>query len=210
MDDRDFAAQIIAQDAKDEDPVWTQNYTEHHRHCHVHWAGTDASHPKSLLPVALLRTCRQIHQEAALLPCQEDIFSFWTMGEMGQFLKSLVPAQVHAIERITLRLNGSYVATTFEKLIQSKLKGLVGLKELLCFVPLMQTKQGKTDFVESSTRRHCAMSLMQFRGLPKVSAVVVTSRVFVTDEQLVGCSDVFNAMAREWAKEVEEGIMGCT
>ncbi|KAI7326578.1 hypothetical protein KC315_g7519 [Hortaea werneckii] len=50
--------------------------------------------------VAVLRVCRQIHDEAALLPFVANFFSFARFTSLSRFLDRLLPAQAHAIQRL--------------------------------------------------------------------------------------------------------------
>ncbi|RMY83760.1 hypothetical protein D0861_07276 [Hortaea werneckii] len=50
--------------------------------------------------VSVLRVCRQIHDEAALLPFVVNFFSFARFTSLSRFLDRLLPAQVHAIQRL--------------------------------------------------------------------------------------------------------------
>ncbi|RMY68018.1 hypothetical protein D0863_07392 [Hortaea werneckii] len=50
--------------------------------------------------VSVLRVCRQIHDEAALIPFIANFFSFARFTSLSRFLDRLVPAQAHAIERL--------------------------------------------------------------------------------------------------------------
>ncbi|KAI7482380.1 hypothetical protein KC351_g5783 [Hortaea werneckii] len=50
--------------------------------------------------VSILRVCRQIHDEAALIPFIANFFSFARFTSLSRFLDRLVPAQAHAIQRL--------------------------------------------------------------------------------------------------------------
>ncbi|GAB1741814.1 hypothetical protein NU219Hw_g7221t1 [Hortaea werneckii] len=60
------------------------------------------SNPRDQLQalVAVLRVCRQIHDEAALLPFVANFFSFARFTSLSRFLDRLLPAQAHAIQQL--------------------------------------------------------------------------------------------------------------
>ena len=50
--------------------------------------------------VSVLRVCRQIHEEAALIPFIANFFSFARFTSLSRFLDRVAPAQAHAIQRL--------------------------------------------------------------------------------------------------------------
>jgi hypothetical protein len=65
----------------------------------VHSSGP--SHPHML---ALLKVCRQIHAEAALLPYQPHKFYLYSVAEATHFLNHCLPAQAQEIRAIEIQM----------------------------------------------------------------------------------------------------------
>ncbi|RMZ23288.1 hypothetical protein D0859_12669 [Hortaea werneckii] len=61
-------------------------------------SSTPHDHPQAL--VSVLRVCRQVHDEAALLPFVANFFSFARFTSLSRFIDRLLPAQAHAIQRL--------------------------------------------------------------------------------------------------------------
>ncbi|KAK4635918.1 hypothetical protein CLAFUW4_00295 [Fulvia fulva] len=61
-----------------------------------------ASSSNLVSPLDQLRTCRQIHSETALLFYQENTFQFCYNVDLQRFLEYLVPAQLRAIQNISI------------------------------------------------------------------------------------------------------------
>ncbi|KAK5741470.1 hypothetical protein LTR17_003905 [Elasticomyces elasticus] len=130
--DKEISEQITRHNELDGSTQCFQSYWDRHRHCYAGGATK-----KATLPMAVLRTCRQIHQEAALLPFQLNEFSFSQLENLAPFLQSLFQAQARAIESLILQIYRPYHTITLKNLIKSKLRGL---KELTCFVEICRGK----------------------------------------------------------------------
>lgn len=100
-------------------PQTTDIRTPSDAHKDCNWSGF---YPR--LSFSALRACRQLHQEAALLPYQHNTFSFNSLEYMIPFLNGLVLAQARAIEKITVYYSRNYGNKTFNQLLTRKLKGL--------------------------------------------------------------------------------------
>lgn len=94
------------------------------------------------LPISILQTCRQIHQEAALLPFTDNTLSFRSGQALEAYVKSILLFQARAIRSITFApklyasgrgndLFTTYVSYTSASTLDMKLKSL---KELVVFV----------------------------------------------------------------------------
>ncbi|KAK4899814.1 ATP synthase mitochondrial F1 complex assembly factor 2 [Elasticomyces elasticus] len=83
-DDEETARQITYHNGLDGTTQCFRTYGTRHRDCHRRGDAKGAT-----LPLAVLRTCRQMHQEAALLPFQLNEFSFSWIVNLAPFLQSL-------------------------------------------------------------------------------------------------------------------------
>lgn len=84
------------------------NYADHHssQRCHVHRGILRGRSSRALqLNLSLLRACRQINLEAALLPYTWNIFSFADAQDFERFVDQLMTAQQRAIRSITIGIS---------------------------------------------------------------------------------------------------------
>ncbi|KAK5138521.1 hypothetical protein LTR08_000108 [Meristemomyces frigidus] len=164
----------------------------------------------STIPVAVFRACRQIHQEAALLPYKHNTFAFQYLWDAVPFLQSLFSAQARAIEKLHLVPKGMYYdysTKTCAKLLRGKLKGL---KELTVEIEVMDTVRTADAFGMwgEKDRESMRKSLLQLRCLPAVSATVTMVLVETRlDWPSAKSSAGWLEVARDWAKEIEEELM---
>ncbi|KAK4899744.1 Severe Depolymerization of Actin [Elasticomyces elasticus] len=81
------------------------------------------------ITLGLLQVCRQIHQEAALLPFTGNRFIFHSGGEMVDFMHSiLILPQARAIRSVTLVAGtGGFHANRVHRVLESKVRGLENL-----------------------------------------------------------------------------------
>ena len=129
----DETARMIKEHNKGDDaPEWFATFDVRHQHCSF-WS-YNAQARGSGLSLRALAVCRQIHQEAALLPYQRNTFSFDSLNSVAPFLQSLYSAQAHAIESISLAGSGGRITRTLQGLIRTKLKGL---RSLTWFIELV-------------------------------------------------------------------------
>ncbi|KAK5765418.1 hypothetical protein LTS12_004431 [Elasticomyces elasticus] len=155
--------------------------------------------------LSVLRTCRQIHQEAALLPYQLNNFMCPGTEWLGPFLQTLVPAQAYAIENLTFSNISTHNTLTFQNLVKVKLKGL---KHLTCFVEFSHNRQyqcvpGDTDKSDSIT-----LSLLQLKSPTLVTASAVPYKN--DDDDHWWGSDpppITRESMRTWAGAVETALL---
>lgn len=121
MDDHELSATI-----RNSEELDVEDYYIRHRHCKVEPVDLPS---RCNHPLALLRTCRQVHNEAALLPFQTNTFSFLTSTGMNVFLKTLMAVQRRAIVSMVF-------GSIFLHSARKQVKELVGLKELILFAEL--------------------------------------------------------------------------
>ncbi|KAK3648717.1 hypothetical protein LTR56_000990 [Elasticomyces elasticus] len=100
-----------------------RSYSEAHIIC--------AQRETPLMPhitLGLLRVCRQIHLEAALLPFTGNRFIFHSGGEMADFMHSIILPQARAIRSVTLVAGtGGFHANRVHRVLESKVWGLENL-----------------------------------------------------------------------------------
>ena len=77
--------------------------------------------------LALVLTCRQIHNETALLPYHNNTFSFEWIIDLEAFIKHLVPTQVAAVQNIAFLFHQFQSDEVFEEMLQKQLSGLKSL-----------------------------------------------------------------------------------
>ncbi|KAK5703762.1 hypothetical protein LTR97_002775 [Elasticomyces elasticus] len=157
----------------------------------------------SMLPVLL--SCRQIHQEAALLPYQLNNFMCPSMEWLGSFLQTLVPAQAHAIEDLTFSNTSTHHTQTFQKLAKTKLRGL---KRLTCFVDFshytLYWGPVGPDKIDPIT-----LSLLQFKSPALVTVSVLP---YKNDNSIRSWRDsdpapITRESMRTWALGVEAALL---
>lgn len=207
----------------DEAPEWFPDHLDRH-FCSCF--GDKAPGDKKSAPsvwVLLLLVCRQMHQEAALLPFRQSTFLFHS-SHVKRFLQRLVSAQAHAIEGLAVVMNilpsppreialepPAFSATAI-KFYRTK---LTGLKELTIFVQVAEDCKDKPHFARSAdTRDAWAASVMRFESLAAVSATVAVTNCKSPDFQeyfLDYICDEFptvtNETARTWAREMEQRLI---
>lgn len=123
-------------------------YARRHRRCV--WRGGDRN-PTNLdlkLDLSILLVCRQVYQEAVLMPFAANTFAFDSVPAMSDLLLYLTKEQGQSIGSITLSCDVSNVPTT----LVTKLKGLKSLTVFHEFdfnydnaldFPLLDGAQGK-------------------------------------------------------------------
>lgn len=153
--------------------------------------------------VHLTRVCRQIHQEAALLPFADNEFSFSSMIALETFLKAIVPSQARALQTILVVLGdfsdrggGAQLTRFFNGRLHS-LHNLIILLEV-------HTPWHSLDFVnvaDSKARR--SHLILQFSHLPLDSVSVVT--YMTRYEPFYGRVPVEGV--RSWEERIEQQLM---
>ncbi|KAK5128789.1 hypothetical protein LTR85_000122 [Meristemomyces frigidus] len=137
-------------------------------HATRHWD----CHRAHGFPLGVLQVCREIHQEAALLPYHANTFVFATLRTLMSFLKKLIPAQARAVRRIAL-VNPCDALPGLAELVRNK---LTGLERLTCFVE-MATAYAVDSFArEENRRKDVAAAIFQFERAPRLREAAVLVR----------------------------------
>ncbi|KAK3072504.1 hypothetical protein LTR53_006686 [Teratosphaeriaceae sp. CCFEE 6253] len=120
-------------------------YGQAHALCEIQPPDPDAS-----LSIAVLQVCRQIHQDAALLPFLGNEFTFDGAGALLRFTRHILLPQSRSLRRVTLVLRNTDPAhlRNVHRLMGSKLQGVRDLTLLL----------------ESLDTRPKAITIKRFRG----------------------------------------------
>ncbi|KAK5712222.1 hypothetical protein LTR17_018035 [Elasticomyces elasticus] len=194
-DQRRFIHSICKTPERDEKPASIPNhgvYLPHHINCYVPDPGETL--PTAASALAVLIACRQIHQEAALLPYKLNTFECAKLEVLGPFLQALVPAQAHAIEMLTISDISAYSTATFKKLVKTRLRGLRKIRVYVRFHGEAVPAEHDVDPV--------AQSIMQLKGPALSSASVLTFRWKRGDD-----SSIDREEPRAWAQRVEHALL---
>ncbi|KAK5684904.1 hypothetical protein LTS10_002979 [Elasticomyces elasticus] len=149
------------------------------------------------LRLAIIQSCRQTHQETALLPYQNNKFVCLDFENLACFLRTLVLEQARAIETLTVHVRWPYATATVKNLLGRKLKGL---RTLTCFLEMGNDIDDNlnADVVNSKWTD----SVLQFQDLELTSARVLPYNAFKGGSQFQG------GQLREWAEELENKLNG--
>ncbi|KAK5741473.1 hypothetical protein LTR17_003908 [Elasticomyces elasticus] len=170
-------------------------YSRRHTGCSIYpWREHETSVPLSL---AIIKSCRQIYQEAALLPYQLNRFACIGLEDLADFLKILVLEQARAIETITVHVRQPYATATFKNLIGRKLKGL---RTLTCFLELGNDIDDDPHAEVMNSK--WTDSILQFQGLGLSSVRVLPYDTYKTGPHFPG------GKLREWAERLESKLHG--
>ena len=161
------------------------------------------------MSLSLLSACPQIHQEAALLPYQDNRFSFDNCRDLIIFVDNMVPTQSRAIERTTLVPDVwelvNWPMLREENPIRTK---LVKVKDILILVEIRGWADARRFTRLESERKAAAKSLAVFDRSPITSAVVVVHNVKVLKKDRRGpVQAVPPHVAREWSRSVVENLL---
>ncbi|KAK3627133.1 hypothetical protein LTR56_012560 [Elasticomyces elasticus] len=152
---------------------------------------------KNRLGLRLLRVCRQVHQEAALLPYQENNFvmerGFLTLSS---FLMALMPVQSQALHNLEIVVDYPTYGEPDDQLKSAYIRAR--LPKLRSLVVLVQVNKRKPDFSEKVREQISAKALL-FRHLP-LSSVTVASHYL---NKYVNIP----AEAKAWSTGLEEKLL---
>lgn len=153
--------------------------------------------------VALLRTCRQIYNEAALIPFACNTFIFDERLDFGQFLCHLIPEQAAALQHLSMRfapiddIDGTNAKAAFLRQVVQDVIG--GLTSLVCFAEF----EGPKEFGKRKQMRRGAVSLLKEL---EVKRLTVRAYCFEGREEVIGRLEsglVSRKELVEWTEGVE-------
>ncbi|KAK5726027.1 beta transducin [Elasticomyces elasticus] len=196
-DELDTALVVTRHLQKDEKTGWYDGhgahyvgYSQRHADCpaypYTHY-GTSVP-----LGLAIIQSCRQTHQETALLPYQNNKFVCLDLENLACFLQTLVLEQARAVETLTVHVRWPYATATFKNLLKRKLKGV---RTLTCFLEMGNDidDDPNADVVNSKWTD----SVLQFQDLGLTSVRVLPYNAFNGGSQYQG------GQLREWVEELE-------
>jgi len=192
--DEEIAEEIVRHNELSGDAEYFEDHDKRHDACQISRAVATTEYA-SRSSLNVLQTCRQAHDEGALLPFKLNDFDFFDFGDLATFLQSLFQAQAHAIEMITLSCHFPRITATLARLVKTRLKGL---RQIKCFVDVRNWK--------SVVRTDWSNALSKFNGLTITSAMVLpyNGSFNMSPGRMHGCS---REMMRAWAKEMEDGLI---
>ena len=160
--------------------------------------------PQAELSLDLLRACRQVHQEAALLPYQDNRFSFDGTGDLSRFLMKLIPSQARAMTNITIVESGWRSSSALpRKFVENK---LCNLHNLLCFISF--DRRQSYDFQGDEKRRELfAGPFRHFEKLPLTSVSMVAYNDKRTSSARNDAGTVPADLLRSWSEQLEKRLL---
>ncbi|KAF7189140.1 hypothetical protein HII31_09562 [Pseudocercospora fuligena] len=183
----DARAYKACQEAKNQ-----ETFTQRHSKCQLSGGG---SKPTSDFSLDFLRVCRQIHQEAALMPFQDNTFIFDDIIDLEGFVEFQIPAQVAAIQHISLDCRSFESDEAFEKRLQKKLGKL---KNFIVFrASWLSDLPATVDIDHDATG-----SLLRFRRINIEKATFVAY-----NPASQAWSDERRHEALEWSRFMETALM---
>ncbi|KAK5711999.1 hypothetical protein LTR17_018138 [Elasticomyces elasticus] len=153
---------------------------------------------KNRLGLRLLRVCRQVHQEAALLPYQENNFvmerGFLTLS---RFLMALMPVQSQALHSLEIVVDHPTYGEPDDQLKSAYIRAR--LPKLRSLVVLVQLRKG-TLFFPKTVREQIAAKILLFRHLPLSSVTVATH--YLEKYAIMSVEE-----AKAWSTGLEEKLL---
>lgn len=150
------------------------------------------------LHLAILGTCRQVHQEASLLPFKQNTFSCDDRQSLRSLLLKLRPAQSHALESLTLLIHPLLCTRLTTNLIEDKLRNL---KKFTSIIDVGIFYYHVT--LDSKVWDLWASKILKFSALPIATAIVVI-------HPISGCRLDFGSRLNEprWVEAWESRLEG--
>ena len=174
--------------------------------------------PPLHLDTQVLCVCKQIHQDASLLPYQENAFPFKSTSALEGFLGKVGKEQAGCIKRLAIQFLHHRRDDGHVQLVQQM---LYGVKELVIFVGL-HASSGHDKFKKEEYREAVYTSFLQYGRLPALSSAVVAAfNVAVKKERynlMLGgtCGHMTRSIHRRrrfdpemvarWGEDVENGL----
>lgn len=162
------------------------------------------------LTLSALLVCRQIHQEAALLPFTANIFVFIDPSDLGRFMRKLVVGQSRYITAVTLLARHNYYQGDDDPPRQDTLRRLftvklTGLKQLVFVAEFMHLR-------DKWQKQTCAAVMARVFGCLRLQRVVVAMAAFYYTEErfLLEEEDVTDLRKARgaWQDELERQLLG--
>ncbi|KAK3631017.1 hypothetical protein LTR56_015982 [Elasticomyces elasticus] len=196
----------LAQNLKaDKDTIRFQTYQDHHAGCKPTNHNDNEGKAESRLHLNVLRACRQIHQEAAILPYAENVFAFASNDDLDFFLDTIIVEQARALQRLVVTRLGqkctNYDPPICPKYLESKLQSL---EELTAFFEFTGGISARDFTSEAYKRFDLARHLMVFEDVV-IKKVTVAAYNVEAEFGLGLRHDVPREMLENWVKSIEGG-----
>ncbi|KAK5701337.1 hypothetical protein LTR17_022667 [Elasticomyces elasticus] len=194
----------LAQNLKaDKETIRFRTYQIHHARCRPANKYVVEDKAESRLHLNALRACRQIHQEAAILPYAENVFAFASNDDLDFFLDTVILEQARALQRIVIAHSdqGSDDPPLDVKFLKSKLQNL---EVLVAFVEFSGGGRARHFSNEQYVRDLVARNLLAFDGVLIKKVTVAAYNV----EAKLGWyprHDVSREILEDWVKSIEGG-----
>ncbi|KAK3725490.1 hypothetical protein LTR37_000460 [Vermiconidia calcicola] len=159
------------------------------------------------LPLSFLSVCKQIHQEAALVPFQANRFTFWNRKSLARFLRYLKPKQQNAITAMILYQ--VHIQSGWESASHRSLKAprLLGLREVLICVELAPGDYlpffGEGESIVSQTIQDDRVSGMGKLKAPKLNRV----EVLINNSSLGHIPPLTSAEIKAWEGRIKDMML---
>ncbi|KAK5691110.1 hypothetical protein LTR97_011762 [Elasticomyces elasticus] len=197
--DHDLARNVKA----DKETVRFRAYQNHHAGCMPANHDDIKGKAEHRLHLNVLRACRQIHQEAAILPYAENVLAFTSNSSLDYFFDTLILEQARALQRIVIthydRDVPRHDRPLCAKYLESKLKSL---EELTVFVEFSGGDRAR-EFSNVEHDRECvARELMAFDGV-LIKDVTVAAYNVEAGFGLGSRHVVSRELLEDWVKGIE-------
>ncbi|KAI7208384.1 hypothetical protein KC333_g9159 [Hortaea werneckii] len=157
--------------------------------------------------VAVLRVCRQIHDEAALLPFVANFFSFARFTSLSRFLDRLLPAQAHAIQRLAWLEHSNWSSHWDHAAGMALRRRVPSLSQVVVFVEFRQASVEL--FLRSGhTRGVRAADLSEFLGGLAGGSLAKASVAPLYPSSSLKIRDQFKGRVWQWAVNEELCMIG--
>lgn len=181
--DRQVAQAIVAKNPLD--PV--RKVRDHHTKCCL---ATATTHSSPLTNLDLLLVCREINNEAALLPFQTNTFICGSSPSLHQFGRRLIPIQKQAVVSISLYATGRLERTQIAKF--TGLQHLTVLMEAQAF----KVYRSPSFYLQLPSFPHEIFRTLNFKGW-KSAVICILDKHPGTG---LSKASEFEEQAREWEK----------
>lgn len=157
--------------------------------------------------VSVLRVCRQIHDEAALIPFVANFFSFARFTSLSRFLDRLLPAQAHAIQRLAWLEHSNWSSHWNHAAGMALRRRVPSLSQVVVFVEFWQASV-ELFLRNGHTRGVRAADLSEFlRGLAGGSLAKANVAPLYNTSNLKN-KDQFKGKVWQWADDEERRMIG--
>ncbi|KAK4888030.1 hypothetical protein LTR27_013019 [Elasticomyces elasticus] len=200
ISDHDLARNVKG----DKETIRFRTYQSHHADCRPAKNSGIKGNAERRIHLDVLGACRQIHQEAAILPYAENVLAFTSKDSLTYFLDTIILEQARALQRIVIarpvkmpRLGRPLDAKFWESKLQS-------LEELTAFVEFAGEDMARAFSSQAHMRDRVARNLMAFDGV-LIKKVTVAAYNVEDSAMWWPRHDVSREMLEDWVRSIEGG-----